>query len=43
MALLKEKMAHTDLTEFEKNPDINKLGDLFTVGSIVNFVESRVA
>ena len=43
MALLKEKMPHTDLTDFSKNPDINKLGDLFTVGSIVNFVESRIA
>lgn len=43
MALLKEKMPHTDLTDFSKNPDINKLGDLFTVGSIVNFVESRVS
>ncbi|MCP4453438.1 MAG: acyl carrier protein [Planctomycetes bacterium] len=43
MALLKEKMPHTDLTDFAKNPDINKLGDLFTVGSIVNFVESRLA
>lgn len=43
MALLKEKMPHTDLTEFFKNPDINKLGDLFTVGSIVNFVEARTA
>jgi acyl carrier protein len=43
MAMLKEKMPHTDLTDFSQNPDINKLGDLFTVGSIVNFVESRVA
>ncbi|MCF7976004.1 MAG: acyl carrier protein [Phycisphaerae bacterium] len=43
LALLKEKMPHTDLTEFEKNPDINKLGDLFTVGSIVNFVAARVS
>ncbi len=43
MAMLKEKMPHTDLTDFAQNPDINKLGDLFTVGSIVNFVESRVS
>ncbi len=43
MALLKEKMPHTDLTDFSKNPDINKLGDLFTVGSIVNFVETRLS
>jgi acyl carrier protein len=43
MALLKEKMPHTDLTVFAQNPDINKLGDLFTVGSIVNFIEARVS
>ena len=42
LALLKEKMPHTDLTEFEKNPDINRLGDLFTVDNIVHFIEHRV-
>jgi acyl carrier protein len=39
---LKAKMPHTNLAEFEKNPDINKIGDLFTVSSIVNFVQSKV-
>ena len=43
MALLKEKMPHTDLKDYEQDPDINKLGDLFTVDSIVNFIESRLA
>ena len=43
MALLKEKMPHTDLTDYEQDPDIKKLGDLFTVDSIVNFIESRLA
>ncbi len=38
MAELKSKMPHTDITEFEKDPDINKLGDLFTVNAIVNYV-----
>jgi acyl carrier protein len=42
LAMLKEKMPHTDLSEFEKDPDINKLGDLFTVDSVVNFVEQRL-
>jgi acyl carrier protein len=42
MAILKEKMPHTNLTNFEKDPDINKIGDLFTVSSIVNFVEHKV-
>jgi len=39
---LKAKMPHTDISEFAKNPDIGKLPDLFTVGMIVNFVESRL-
>jgi len=42
LALLKEKMPHTDLSEYEKNPNINKLGDLFTVNAIVNFIEARL-
>jgi len=42
LALLKEKMPHSDLSEFEADPDINKMGDLFTVNAIVNFVAQRV-
>jgi len=42
LALLKEKMTHTDLSEFEKDPNINKIGDLFTVNAIVNFIENRL-
>lgn len=39
---IKSKMPHTDLSAFEKNPDVNKLGDLFTVSSIVNYIESKL-
>jgi len=42
LAELREKVPHTDLTEFETDPDINKLADLFTVNAIVNYVDSRV-
>ncbi len=42
LAEIKKKMPHTDLSEFEKDPDINKLGDLFTVKSIVNFVGMKL-
>ena len=41
LAEIKAKMPHTNLSEFEKDPDINKLGDLFTVNSIVNYIESK--
>jgi len=39
---LREKMPHTNLNGFEDDPDINKLGDLFTVGAIVNYVEGKL-
>ncbi len=39
---LREKLPHTDISEFEKDPDINKLGDLFTVGAIVNYIEGKL-
>ncbi len=42
LAELRQRVPHTDLTEFEKNPDINKLADLFTVNAIVNYVDSRM-
>jgi acyl carrier protein len=42
LAELRDKMPHTDLSKFEKDPDINKLGDLFTVGAIVNYVENKL-
>ena len=40
---LREKMPHTNLLGFESDPDINKLGDLFTVGAIVNYVEGKLS
>jgi acyl carrier protein len=42
LAELREKMPHTDLAGFENDPDINKLGDLFTVGAIVNYVDTKL-
>jgi len=42
LAELRAKISHTDLSTFERNPDINKLGDLFTVDAIVNYVESKL-
>jgi acyl carrier protein len=39
---LRQKMKHTDLSTFEKDPDINKLGNLFTVNAIVNYLETKL-
>ncbi len=38
----KARMPHTDFSEFEADPDVNRLSDLFTVRSVVNFVESKL-
>jgi len=42
LAALKNSMPHADLTEFEKDPDIDKIADVFTVGTIVRFVEAKL-
>jgi len=39
---MRKKMPHTDLAGIENDPDINKLGNLFTVNSIVNYVETKI-
>ncbi|RMF84156.1 MAG: acyl carrier protein [Planctomycetota bacterium] len=40
---LKKSMPHADLSEFEKDPDIDKIVDVFTVKTIVNFVQDKLA
>jgi acyl carrier protein len=40
---LKEAMPHADLSEFEKDRDIDKISDVFTVKTIINFVEAKLA
>jgi acyl carrier protein len=42
LAELKNKMPYIELGEFENDPDINKLGDLFTVNTIVSYVDSKL-
>jgi len=42
LAEIRNKMPHTDVTAFENDPDINKLGDLFTVNSIINYVDHKL-
>jgi len=39
---LKNKMSYIEIGEFEKDPDINKLGDLFTVDTIVSYIDSKL-
>jgi len=42
LAKLKASMPHADFTDFEKDPDVNKMPELFTVRTIVNYVQSKV-
>ena len=42
LAELRQKVPHTNLSAFQRDPDINKLGDLFTVDMIVNYVQSKL-
>ncbi len=39
---LKERMPHADFRDFEQNPDINKMAELFKVQTIVNYVKTKV-
>ncbi len=42
LGVLREKMPHADLSQFEANPLVSELGQLFTVGMIVNYVSERL-
>jgi len=43
MAQLKKAMPHADFSDFQNDPDVNKMPNLFTVKTIVNYVASKVA
>ena len=39
---LKARMPHADFTNFEQDPDVNKVGEIFTVDAVVKFVQSKL-
>ena len=39
---LKAAMPHADFSQFEKDPALSKMPDLFTVRTIVNYVEGKL-
>lgn len=43
LAELKQRMPHADFSDFEHDPDINKMAELFKVQTIVNYVKGKVA
>jgi len=42
LGVLREKMPYADLSQFEANPLVSGLGQLFTVGMVVNYVSERL-
>ena len=43
LAELKQRMPHADFSDFEQDPDINKMAELFKVQTIVNYVKNKLA
>lgn len=42
VAMLKEKMPHSDFTAFEADPTVDNMSKLFTVDAITNYVEGKL-
>jgi len=40
---LKSRLPHADLSEFEKNPNVDDIADLFTVDMIVRYIELKLS
>lgn len=40
---LKAAMPHADFSDFEKDPDVSQMPNLFTVKTIVNYVKTKLA
>jgi acyl carrier protein len=41
--MLRERMPHLDLSTWERDPQVGKVQDLFTVDTLVKFVEAKLA
>jgi len=42
LAELRTRMPYADLTEFEKNPRVQDMGNLFTVQMVVRYIEAKL-
>lgn len=42
LAEMKRRLPHIDFSEFERDPRLSRIGNMFTVGVIVNYVERRL-
>jgi acyl carrier protein len=42
LAELRQRMPFADLSEFEKSPEVNRIGDLFTVELITRYIQGKL-
>lgn len=42
IAALKQRLPHADFARFEKNPEVMKVAEVFTVDAVVNFVMAKL-
>lgn len=42
IAALRSKLPHVDFAEFEKDPQVGRVGEIFTVDTLVRFVERKL-
>ncbi len=40
---IKKAMPHADFSKFDADPDVNKMPDLFTVKTLVNYIQTKLA
>ena len=40
---LQARLPHVDFTDFRRNPELTRVGEIFTVDALVNFVERKLA
>jgi acyl carrier protein len=43
IATLKARLPHADFSKLEKDPQVSKVGEIFTVEALVRFVERKLA
>lgn len=43
MQRLRERLPHADFSKLDSNPEVTKVGQIFTVGALVNFVERKLS
>lgn len=42
LAEMKRKLPHVDFSSFERDPRLSQIGNIFTVGVLVNYVERKL-